>query len=352
MNEILGKFTIDIDRAVFLSMLWVLQKNNLFVNENNFVHKEDLFLKFGKYKSYNIVLRWIDILLDNDYLIKIDESIYKMKRKTIMSDDDIGYMWEKLKNIQYSSICPYEVIDYFYENVKYLDLFLHDKYNPTWILFPKGNTRYAEVLYEQIYSAKYLNEVLSSELEKMIADKRIHILELGAGIGATTSQAINILKGKEKCIEEYYYTDISRFFLNYGEKKFSECLNMKYKIINVNKMNENEYFDEYFDVVIAVGVLNNCSNIKKTLIEIRKMLKFDGILMVIETIMEFSVMLISQVFMMEKAEDLRGEHNRTFFDFEEWKCLFKETEFEILKIIPETEDILGQKLFIVRKGKG
>ena len=74
--------------------------------------------------------------------------------------------------------------------------------------------------------------------------------------------------------------------------------------------------------------------------------------MVIETIMEFSVMLISQVFMMEKAEDLRGEHNRTFFDFEEWKCLFKETEFEILKIIPETEDILGQKLFIVRKGKG
>lgn len=127
---------------------------------------------------------------------------------------------------------------------------------------------------------------------------------------------------------------------------------MKYKIINVNKMNENEYFDEYFDVVIAVGVLNNCSNIKKTLIEIRKMLKFDGILMVIETIMEFSVMLISQVFMMEKAEDLRGEHNRTFFDFEEWKCLFKETEFEILKIIPETEDILGQKLFIVRKGKG
>lgn len=43
MNEILGKFTIDIDRAVFLSMLWVLQKNNLFVNENNFVHKEDLF---------------------------------------------------------------------------------------------------------------------------------------------------------------------------------------------------------------------------------------------------------------------------------------------------------------------
>ena len=137
MNEILGKFTIDIDRAVFLSMLWVLQKNNLFVNENNFVHKEDLFLKFGKYKSYNIVLRWIDILLDNDYLIKIDESIYKMKRKTIMSDDDIGYMWEKLKNIQYSSICPYEVIDYFYENVKYLDLFLHDKYNPTWILFPK-----------------------------------------------------------------------------------------------------------------------------------------------------------------------------------------------------------------------
>ena len=65
-------------------------------------------------------------------------------------------------------------------------------------------------------------------------------------------------------------------------------------------------------------MLNNAKNIEVTLKNIKKVLKKDGKVIIVEAIGESVQMLISQAFMMQEPDDARAEKNETFLKLYQW----------------------------------
>ena len=65
------------------------------------------------------------------------------------------------------------------------------------------------------------------------------------------------------------------FFFNEAKKSFSRnTIGLNYKIYDINKCNWDQGFEgEKFDIILCGNVLHNAEDIKKSLTNIRKMLK-------------------------------------------------------------------------------
>jgi SAM-dependent methyltransferase len=349
------KFLEKLDYAVYMTMLCTFQEEGFFKNTVQWEPVSKFQLVYGKYKKYKVIFRWLNALDKEGYLNR-EEGCYQLAGPYYITSKDKCLIWEDLIRTVNEDICPKKVLEYFYENAKAVKQLITGEENPTWIFFPRAEFTYAEALYSDLLSARYLNTKLSqyiSDYIKGIPDPVI--LEIGAGVGATTQTVLSELNNQCLVVKKYIYTDISKFFLNYARDKFHGYPHMTYEIINV------DYIDgalinngNKLDIIIAVGVLNNCKNINNTLQAILKLIKPGGIFLVIESTVEFSAMLISQVFMMEKTSDQRNEENITFFNYEQWEKNFKNNGFQIVKMEPNEKavELFGQKLFILKRSTG
>ena len=57
-------------------------------------------------------------------------------------------------------------------------------------------------------------------------------MEVGAGVGGTT---VDIIPKLTEFNVEYYFTDLSTFFLNNAQKNFGQYKWVKYGIFDINK---------------------------------------------------------------------------------------------------------------------
>lgn len=108
--------------------------------------------------------------------------------------------------------------------------------------------------------------------------------------------------------------------------------------------------EDSVDIVIAVGVLNNAKNIEVTLKNIKKVLKKDGKVIIVEAIGESVQMLISQAFMMQEPDDARAEKNETFLKLYQWHELFQKVGFAVEKSLPTIDSelcVYNQKVFVL-----
>ena len=110
---------------------------------------------------------------------------------------------------------------------------------------------------------------------------------------------------------------------------------------------------EKFDVIIAVGVLNNVININFTLNNLNQILSDDGIIIIVEPVNEHIEINVTQAFLMPIHMDSRRNSNNCFFTIEEWKEVFKKNNFYLLSSKQSAESwfsLFEQKLFIIKKG--
>lgn len=97
-------------------------------------------------------------------------------------------------------------------------------------------------------------------------------------------------------------------------------------------------------------VLNNAKNIEVTLKNIKKVLKKDGKVIIVEAIGESVQMLISQAFMMQEPDDARAEKNETFLKLYQWHELFQKVGFAVEKSLPTIDSelcVYNQKVFVL-----
>ncbi|QQT91414.1 hypothetical protein I6I93_02180 [Peptoniphilus harei] len=109
-------------------------------------------------------------------------------------------------------------IDYINQNIKYLQELFDGKKKCNSILFPEGDLKYAKALYKNNMVYRYINDLVAITISDYVKKyssgiNKIKILEIGAGIGATTDSVLKRLID-ENLIDEvlYKYTDISNFF--------------------------------------------------------------------------------------------------------------------------------------------
>lgn len=162
----------------------------------------------------------------------------------------------------------------------------------------KGNTHPLTIMTEgdllyRCYSDKGVSRCITQVAEylRMACQKNpaMRILEIGAGTGSATVpilKAVSSLGGQLGIpqLSQYTFTDISAGFF----EKAKELLRPWLDVVEFQKLDieqptpEQGFEDGGFDVVIACNVLHATKSISKTLCNVRRLLKPDGKLCLIE----------------------------------------------------------------------
>ena len=161
---------------------------------------------------------------------------------------------------------------------------MRGKEDPLSLLFPNGSLELTELLYRESPQSRIFNNMVREGARKALAnfpqDKPLRILEIGAGTGGTTSYVLPILPSQQT---EYFFTDISPLFLSCAKERFSQFNFVRYELLNIENDPKTQGFaTESFDIVLAVNVLHATSDMTETLTHVKKLLKPNGLLILVE----------------------------------------------------------------------
>ncbi|KAK2006001.1 ketoacyl-synt-domain-containing protein [Colletotrichum eremochloae] len=150
----------------------------------------------------------------------------------------------------------------------------------------KANRNVLEDVYATAPMFIIMSQLLTTFLEKALSksrpgpDGKFHILELGAGTGATTRWIVDRLVQKGVPIE-YTFTDISPALVSGAKRKFAHIECMKFGTIDIEKAPTAQY-REQFDVVLATNCIHATSYLHNSLANINKLLRPHGFVSLVE----------------------------------------------------------------------
>ncbi|RAH68494.1 ketoacyl-synt-domain-containing protein [Aspergillus aculeatinus CBS 121060] len=155
------------------------------------------------------------------------------------------------------------------------------------------------------------------------------ILEIGAGTGGATKGILEALDGR---FERYTFTDISTGFFEAAAAQFERWAGkMSYRALDVEKeLGEQGWGGEEggFDVIVASNVLHATKSLRRTMENVRRLLKPGGFLLLLEVTSE----IVRVKLMMAGLPGwwLGGEDGRRYgptITVRQWDALLKETGF-------------------------
>lgn len=288
-------------------------------------------------------------MLNSNSYIRNEEKEYYFEKK--MHYSELEKIWVDGKNVwENANLGTISTYEYFKNNALKLNYIMKGELNPTLLLFPEGQMYVADDLYSKTPISSYYNQMISDYVKSECELREgCRLLELGGGTASTAKPIIE--KIKFLSVEEYFFSDISDFFVNRAKELFSGIRFIEYLKIDINNdFVSDKIKEDSVDIVIAVGVLNNAKNIEVTLKNIKKVLKKDGKVIIVEAIGESVQMLISQAFMMQEPDDARAEKNETFLKLYQWHELFQKVGFAVEKSLPTIDSelcVYNQKVFVL-----
>lgn len=288
--------------------------------------------------------RYMDVLGNGGEFYYLDESSEYIDKALEIAGDV-----NRLKSITYDFKEPYLYIGELRHKMDIIvaDNTLHRSYDIELTLSNfKEMLKSGGILLFKEYTIQMISDYVKSECELR---EGCRLLELGGGTASTAKPIIE--KIKFLSVEEYFFSDISDFFVNRAKELFSGIRFIEYLKIDINNdFVSDKIKEDSVDIVIAVGVLNNAKNIEVTLKNIKKVLKKDGKVIIVEAIGESVQMLISQAFMMQEPDDARAEKNETFLKLYQWHELFQKVGFAVEKSLPTIDSelcVYNQKVFVL-----
>ena len=163
---------------------------------------------------------------------------------------------------------------------------LRGQEDPLTLLFSSGEPTAAD-LYLKAPVARAANRMLAEAMRELIArlpeDRRLRIVEIGAGTGSATASVLPELpEGRF----DYVYTDISAGFFAEAEARFGDgdgCI--EYRTLDIEKDPIAQGFDAHgYDIVLASNVLHATRYLQETLGHCRDLLSPSGQLVALENL--------------------------------------------------------------------
>ncbi len=144
------------------------------------------------------------------------------------------------------------------------------------VMFPFGRDDLVRAIYQKNLLASHYNQAIAAAVKDIIATrhKRVDILELGGGTGATTEAVLT------QCSDQIHYTfsDINPQFVAQAKDYFSQYAGVETCILDINK----PVMSKQFDLIIASNVLHTADDIRQCLMNIIPLLHDDGVLIINE----------------------------------------------------------------------
>ncbi len=163
---------------------------------------------------------------------------------------------------------------------------LRGQEDPLTLLFSSGEPTAAD-LYLKAPVARAANRMLAEAIRTLLArlpeDRRLRIIEIGAGTGSATASVLPELpEGRF----DYVYTDISAGFFAEAEVRFGDgdgCI--EYRTLDIEKDPLAQGFDAHsYDIVLASNVLHATRYLSETLGHCRDLLSPSGQLVALENL--------------------------------------------------------------------
>jgi len=158
------------------------------------------------------------------------------------------------------------------------------EYDPLQLLFPGGTLTAVEKLYHGSPGAGVCNtlvkQVIATALEGRPAERRVRILEVGAGTGGTTASVLPELPAE---LTEYFFTDLSPLFMAKAEQRFGAYPFVRYQLLDIERDPLEQGFALHqFDVILAANVLHATRDLRRTLHHVQELLAPGGLMVLLE----------------------------------------------------------------------
>ena len=154
--------------------------------------------------------------------------------------------------------------------------------DPLELLFGSAST--LETLYSQSLTTRAVNclvaDVFNGIVGHLPGDRRLRVLEIGAGTGGATSHVLGELPAGRT---EYCFTDLSPALVARARSRFRDHPFMRYEVLDIEKDLESQGFaGREFDVILAANVLHATADLRGVLARVRRLLSPAGLLVLIE----------------------------------------------------------------------
>lgn len=245
--------------------------------------------------------------------------------------------WTKLYELEHQLGYGSKTLDFVRTSSKHLTELFRGELDVRKLLFPEHEVGSARVetawaAYRDNLVSRALNQILIGGVRTMATarrmeandgsrQERLRILEVGAGVGGTSTELIPELS-KLGLGLDYLFSDISPFFLNEARDRFGAYPWVRYGLFDINaEAPEQGIAQNSVDVVICANVLHNARDIRVVLERLKSILAPGGWLVFIEPTRTHNYpLLISMEFFSELGgfTDLREGTDQTFFTREQW----------------------------------
>src|SRR5262249_27180331 len=159
---------------------------------------------------------------------------------------------------------------------------LQGKVDPVELLFARDQKITLDTFYTQSPAYQALNElirsVISNTLKQLGDDRRLRVLEVGAGTGATTLAILPLLPADRT---EYVFTDISPAFLAAAPERFATLGNFHTRIFDVGQPGPPQSIScGQYDLVFAINVLHATEDLRRSTRHLVELIAPGGLLVI------------------------------------------------------------------------
>lgn len=350
--DYIDKHTSALEDAATYSMKLTLSKLVDWSDLEEPVSAKKIIEKNGLKKEFEKLLtEWLQELSADGYLIQ-HENGFMLNSE---SDISVGESLWNVPALRDSDGAVKVLTDFIKESCeKHIEL-LKGMITELSLFFPNGESYIAQSMYKNNPISKYVNNItqgiLLNHLEKISNGQKIKILELGAGIGGTTSELFEVLSDKNV---EYTFTDITDLFIHDAQKMYGQYECMKFGVLDINDDFQVQGYDyANYDVIIAANVLHDAVDLNKTIRYICNCLKPSGVLFLVETTMNLRAQMTSVGFIegFLDYEDERLNTNRPLLEKNDWERILINNGMKKVDIYPKGDKgKLWQSLIVAQNG--
>jgi polyketide synthase PksM len=228
----------------------------------------------------------------------------------------------------------------------------------TEVLFPQGGSHLVASIYKGNAISDLFNDVVAtcviSHLEEHLRTApsgRLRILEVGAGTGGTTSRVLEKLGRYSSHIQEYAYTDVSRFFLTHGEQTYGRGLPFfrTYLFDVTRSLAEQGIELGRYDIVIATNVIHATTDVRASIRNLKRSLGRGGLL-ILNELSSSSVFCHVTFGLLDGWWLFRDPEWRIpgtpAVTSESWLTLLRQEGFQNLQVPVQTECDYGQQVIL------
>jgi acyl transferase domain-containing protein len=155
-------------------------------------------------------------------------------------------------------------------------------------LFPGGASTLVDAIYRGNGVSDYYNRLLAEAVRRFITQRRradpaapIRILEIGAGVGGTTTAVLPGLAGDGSA--EYHFTDLSASLVQGAQQRWAtEYPQLRFRVLDIEQASATAPDAQRFDLVIATNVLHATRDLPATLQHVKSFLCPHGLLLLNE----------------------------------------------------------------------